>query len=123
MTPEAQGATAEGFTRGEHRPTVRGEARPEDWNEAPRRRASEHSRERPEGEGVKPHSRKLPDPPTASQLKNPPFRTLSNIPRGERGEQSAPLGGASTSGPLPEKSPPRQPAQQREGLPLRNPVS
>jgi hypothetical protein len=83
MTPEAQGATAEGFTRGEHRPTVRGEARPEDWNEAPRRRASEHSRERPEGEGVKPHPRKLPDPPTAPQPKNKHNRTLLNIPRGE----------------------------------------
>ena len=80
MRPEAKGATAEGFPSWQHRPAVRGEARPEDGNEAPRRLASEHSRERPEGEGVKPHSRKLPDPPTAPQPKTP--RTLPNIPRG-----------------------------------------
>jgi hypothetical protein len=46
---------------------------------------------------VKPHPRKLPDPPTAPQPKNPHNRTLLNIPRGERGEQSAPLGRANTS--------------------------
>ena len=115
MTPEAKGATAEGLTRGEHRPTVRGEARPEDWNEAPRRRASEHSRERPEGEGVKPHPRKLPDPPTAPQPKIHYNRTLPNIPRGERGEQSAPLGRASTSGPLAENAPNGN-RQERQGL-------
>ena len=45
MPPKAKGATAEGFPSGEHRPAVRGEARPEDWNEAPRRRASEHGGE------------------------------------------------------------------------------
>ena len=90
MTPEAKGATAEGFTRGEHRPTVRGEARPEDWNEAPRRRASEHSRERPEGEGVKPHPRKSTRPANSIATKKPTSSHVVQYPEGGEGGAERP---------------------------------
>lgn len=82
MPPEPKVATAEGFTSGDHRPAVRGQARPDDGKEGPRRRAGEHGGERPEGKGAKPHSRKLPDQPAAPQPKTPlPFATVPLLER------------------------------------------
>jgi hypothetical protein len=110
MTPEAKGATAEGFTRGEHRPTVRGEARPEDWNEAPRRRASEHSRERPEGEGMKPHPRKATRQASGPATKKTHLFARCSISRGGiGGSRAPPLAEPAPAAPMGERTQ-RQPA-------------
>ncbi len=77
MPPEAKGATAERFPTGEQRPAVRRDTRPEDGNEAPRRRAGEHGGERPEGEGPKEHPQTLPDRPATHQPLFLPYGPLS----------------------------------------------
>ncbi len=90
MTPEAKGATAEGFTSWEHRPAVRGHARPKDGKEGPRRRASEHSRERPEGEGVKPHPRKSTRPANSIATKKQTQSHVVKYPEGGEGGAERP---------------------------------